>query len=573
MRRGRGSGCRRRVPRARLLLATAAALAACGAPAHAQMLSDLLNPNPTQVAPIPEVTPRSPGRVGTTRLIGAPAPDLDATASSRIGQIPSYGNPAASGAAEDGFDALGRKRKKPKPYPGTPKSYPGAPKLKGAVAADPDPYASMKPMPRISPPPSQSANRPPVPPALAGAVVGQPYRKRLKPDNDPFGAVGDYVGSFLVKGAVEVGGGYDTNPGRFYKQERGSGFYRIAPELLIATDWERHAIIADLRGSFTGYGQTFPSTTGTASPAPIVLDRPDFTGKVDGRLDVTRDTRLLGELRLRVGTDNPGSPNIQAGLSKYPIYTTVGGSAGVEQNFNRLQVTVSATADHTAYQDSKLTDGTTETNDDRNFNTFGGIGRVSYEVMPGLKPFGEVQGDTRVHETPVDRSGYRRDSNGGYAKVGTTFELTRLLTGELSIGYAMRNYQDPRLMQLTGLLTSGSLIWSASPLTTVKFITNTTVDETTLPGVAGVLTRTYTAEVDHDFRRWLTGIGQFTYGTLDYQNGNRRDTTYSVSGDLIYKFNRNLWVKGTLRRDWLESNVAGASSASTVVMLGVRVQN
>ena len=37
--------------------------------------------------------------------------------------------------------------------------------------------------------------------------------------------------------------------------------------------------------------------------------------------------------------------------------------------------------------------------------------------------------------------------------------------------------------------------------------------------------------------------------------------------------NRNIWLKGTLRRDWLDSNFAGNSSASTVVMLGVRLQN
>ena len=36
---------------------------------------------------------------------------------------------------------------------------------------------------------------------------------------------------------------------------------------------------------------------------------------------------------------------------------------------------------------------------------------------------------------------------------------------------------------------------------------------------------------------------------------------------------RSLWIKGTLRRDILSSNVPLASSASTVVMLGVRVQN
>ncbi len=60
---------------------------------------------------------------------------------------------------------------------------------------------------------------------------------------------------------------------------------------------------------------------------------------------------------------------------------------------------------------------------------------------------------------------------------------------------------------------------------------------------------------------------------LDYQGDNRKDKIYAVSGDLIYKLNRNLWIKGTLRRDWLDSNQPDSSTASTVVMLGVRLQN
>ena len=563
---GRASGlcCYARFVRA--ALACSALMAVGGTPADAQVLSDLLNPAPVAGQFAASQDGRRADRAATTATMNVPSPDGDTKAPSRIGQIPTYGTPAASGASDDGFDSLNRKRAKPK-------SYPGAPKLKGAIVPAPDPYASMKPLPRLSPPPSQGANIARLPPAMLGAVAGQPYRKQLKPDTDPFGAVGDYVGSFLVKSAVEVSGGYDSNPGRFNNKERGSAFYRIAPELLVASDWERHSVIADLRGSFTGYDTKFPPTPGVVNSVPTSVDRPDFTGKIDGRLDVSRDTHLLSQLRLRIGTDNPGSPNIQAGLAKYPLYATTGGTLGIEQNFNRLQVTVSGTADHTAYQDSRLTDGTSTTNDDRNFNQYGGIARVSYDLMPGLKPFAEVEGDTRVHETSLDRYRYQRDSNGGYVKAGSTFELTRLITGEVSIGYTLRNYQDPRLSQLTGLLTSASLIWAATPLTTVKFIANTSVDETTLPGVAGVLTRTYTAEVDHDFRRWLTAIGKFTYGTMDYQDGNRLDNVYSVSGDLIYKLNRNFWVKGTLRRDWLESSAVGQSSASTVVMLGVRVQN
>jgi hypothetical protein len=492
--------------------------------------------------------------------------DKDTPAPSRIGQIPTYGLPAASGASTSGFDSLNRTRKRTKFYPGQarPKPPPGPGSRPPVISAGPA---------RLSIPPSETANKTPTPPAMAGTVAGQPPRKRLKIDDDPFGAVGDYAGGFLVKSAVELSGGYDTNPSRTFVP-KGSPFYVVAPEFLAVSDWERHAVVADLRGSFTGYGNTFPPPAdGTISSAPTNLDRPDFTGHIDGRLDVSHDTRLLGEARLRVSTDNPGSPNIQAGLAKYPVYTVLGSTVGVDQNFNRLQLSAGGTVDRTVYTDSKLTDGTSTSNDDRNFNQFGGVGRVSYDLLPGVKPFAEVEGDSRVHDVRFDRSGFRRDSSGGYAKAGSSFEFSRLLTGEFSLGYAARDYVDPRLDRLQGLLTSASLTWTATPLTTAKFYSSTSIDETTVPGVSGVLTHIYTVEADHDFRRWLTAIGKFTWGSLDYQGDGRSDKIYTVSGDLIYKMTRNLWVKGTLRRDWLDSNIARNSTASTVAMLGVRLQN
>jgi len=174
---------------------------------------------------------------------------------------------------------------------------------------------------------------------------------------------------------------------------------------------------------------------------------------------------------------------------------------------------------------------------------------------------------------PVDRSGFQRDSTGGYAKAGTSFEFSRLLTGEVAVGWTERSYVDPRLSRLDGLLTSGSLIWNVSGLTTAKFITDTQIAEVVVPNTSGVLVHTYAVEVDHDFRRWLTGIGKFTYGTYDYQGDNRTDQSYSAEADLIYKMTRNLWIKGSLRHDILNSNVPLAGSNATVVMLGVRLQN
>jgi hypothetical protein len=579
---GPARGRRRRVIALRAVLSCLALIAFARTSAQAQTLTpDLFRPQRDGFLTAQNSPLRKTGdKIGDpTADPTDPANDLklrdkdrDNPAPSRIGQIPTYGLPAANGASGSGFDSLNRTRKKQKLYPGQakPKPPPGPGTPAPSTPAAPLVSTGRE---RLAVPPSETANRAPIPPSMAGTVVGQPPRKRLKVDDDPFGTVGDYVGGFLVRSAIEVSGGYDTNPGRL-PEPHGSPFYVVAPEFLAVSDWERHAVVADLRGSFTGYGNQMPQIVdGAVSPAPTDVDRPNFIGHVDGRLDVSHDLRLTAQTRLLVATDNPGSPNIQAGLARYPIYTTLGGTFGFDQNFNRLEIAAGGTVDRTAYQQSKLTDGTFSSNDDRDFNQYGGIGRVSYDLLPGLKPFGEIEGDSRVHDQQFDRNGFQRDSNGGYAKAGTSFEFSRLLTGEISIGYAARNYIDPRLERLQGLLTSASLVWNATPLTTAKFFSDTQIAETTLPLTSGVLVHTYTFEVDHDFRRWLTAIGKFTYGTYDYQGDIRRDKTYSIEGDLVYKMTRDLWIKGTLRRDILDSNVPLGSSTSTVVMLGVRLQN
>lgn len=543
--------------------AAACLIASAPAPASAQSLTDMLNPSrggfaqADQSALLRTAQNNATGNTTTGSTVTddpGGSPLRGATAPSRIGRIPTYDVPAASGAAVAGYDSLNRKRIRPKPYPGAPK-----PKVVGPGNSPISPDTVLR-----------GARRPPVSASVAGIAAGQPPRHLLKVDDDPFGNVGFHTGAFLTKAAVEVMGGYDSNPGRL-DVPKASPFYMISPELLIASQWSRHSLIADLRGSFTGYSRAFPPVDGEVAPMPTNIDRPDFTGKVAGRIDVTRDTRINSELRLRIATDNPGSPNIQAGLSKYPLAFTTGATAGVEHDFNRLQVSLAGTVDHTTYQYSHLTDGTAISNADRNFDQYGGIARVSYDLMPGVKPFAEIEGDARIHEAELDRSGYRRNSTGGYAKAGTSFEFSRLLTGEIAAGYSLRNYDDPRLERLSGLLTSASLVWTATGLTTVRLNATSSIDETTLPGISGSLTRDYVLQVDHAFRRWLIGTGKAGFGTTDYDEA-RSDKRYFVEADLIYKLSRTFHIKGSIRHDWLESSVPGASSRGTIVMLGVRVQ-
>jgi hypothetical protein len=542
-------------------------------------------------------------------------------APSRVGATPIYGSPPAFGAGNTGFDSTNSARRKrltqapsgAAPGQAQPEStFVPVPMLSGApaavkpappVAAAP-PAAAVEPLkaanrrgavvpplpeplPVSNPPaevyPEAAAKRPgatlPIPPALlfepssSGPPPGAPplntlplATAALRPlpiaAGDPYAALGLRAGSFLLYPAIELSTGYDTNPAHV-PGGPASPFFVVAPELQVASDWDRHALTANIVGTFTDYASD------ALSPS---LNRPYFNSTIDGRIDVLRDTQVLLENRVLVSTDNPGSPNLVAGLAKLPIFTTVGGTLGVAQEFNRFQITVKGTFDRSVYDNSLLTNGETSTNADRDFNQYGGIARFAYELNPGLKPFVEVDADERIHDEEFDRNGLQRDSTGLSGKAGAVVDLFGSLTGEMAFGYLERTYKDPTLPNIGGFVADGSLIWQATPLTTAKLTAASTVNESILPGTSGSFSRDVNVQVDHAFLWRLIGTAQAGYGHDDYVGLGRQDNRYFVSTGLTYKLSREMQLKGTVRQDWLTSNVSGVAYAATSFLAGVRLQ-
>jgi hypothetical protein len=403
-----------------------------------------------------------------------------------------------------------------------------------------------------------------VPPTAGGALPVTPVVRPLLPvvplDEDPFGPTGVHAGTFFLRPALEVMTGYDTNPARSATNAKGSTEFTVAPELLGKSDWERHQLDVAVRGAYYYY------------PEVRLADRPNLDARADGRIDVTKDTRIDVQGRYVLSTDYPGSPNIAADFAKLPIYTDVGATLGVGQRFNRLDVSLKGTIDRIDWQDSLLTNGVQQSNADRNYDQYGGILRGSYEITPGVKPFAEVDVDTRIHDLKIDRTGADRDSDGVAVKVGTAFEFTRTLTGEISVGYLNRFYVDPNLPNIHAPLLDASLIWAASALTTIKFVSTTNVNESVLTDVSGVLVHNNGIEISHALRRWLIATAKFGYETDDYIGSLRQDHRYVASLAIAYKLSREFWLKGELREEWLVSNVPNANYAATVALLGLRLQ-
>lgn len=407
--------------------------------------------------------------------------------------------------------------------------------------------------PQLVPPDPQLVANPTPPPYVL------PQRKKPLPDQDAFEQVGIRAGAFLVKPAIEVSEGYSTNPAAV-PGGIGSWFTTTAPELNVQSQWQRHELTAAIRGSLTEYS------------AVSSQNRPSIDAKVNGRIDVTDRTQINLEARYLLSTDFPGSPNLPAGLAKQPPFTDIGTTLGVTHRWNRFEVALKGAYDRFDYDKAELLDGSVVSQKDRDYNQFGGQLRTSYELTPGIKPFVAVDADTRVHDLPIDAAGEQRDSHGVSAKAGTTFELSRLLTGDISLGYLNRTYKDPTLPDINALLFDASLAWAATGLTTVKFAATTKVDETTLIGVSGILRRDYLLQVDHAFRRWLIGTLKFDYENDDYVGSSRVDNRYAASFALTYKLSRAWQVKGEVREEWLRANVAGVDYAATIAMLGLRWQ-
>jgi hypothetical protein len=245
---------------------------------------------------------------------------------------------------------------------------------------------------------------------------------------------------------------------------------------------------------------------------------------------------------------------------------------GYAHDFNRLEIAAKAGIDRSVYQDSSLTDGTSASNDDRNFNQYAGTLRGSYELLPGVKPFIEAVIDTRIHDITIDRTGSDRDSQGRTFRAGTTFQLTGKLSGEASLGETQREYKDPLLPRLSGPTFDAALIYAATPLTTMKFTATSTTGELILPGASGVLHRDFGFEIDHDFRRWLTGAVKLGYGADTYFGLDRFDNRYSAGVSLGYKVTRTVQIRGEFRHDWLRSSVSALDYDANIAHLTVRLE-
>ncbi len=372
--------------------------------------------------------------------------------------------------------------------------------------------------PPLRPAPDDLATLPPEPVVVPRTEIQ---------DADPYAPLGIEFGSFLVFPSINIATVYTSNVAKASKDEEPDIGLRLRPALRWESDWSRHSWTGQASGDWTWYE-----------------DRQDFDSQqadVSGlyRLDIRRFTFMEFESSyalIQTGIEDSEVPDTAIGNRTEHEFSA---SAALAHDFGPFEAKLRGGASWQIYEDVKLAGGGIEDNSDRNLVEPVVSLRGVYRDPPVFKPFAEVAYRPRFHDRTLDRNGLRRDSQGWTARAGFIVDNAPFLTGETSLVYQVRDYEDDTLKTNDVLGFDSRLTWSPTELTSIVYTASTSLSETVSATSSGRRTWTFGTQLRHALRE-----------NLDVLAGATTEFERSDGGTDI-TIDTNLGLEWALNPSWL----------------------
>jgi len=382
-------------------------------------------------------------------------------------------------------------------------------------------------------------------------------------------------GSFMYLPELSLTNEYNSN---IYMRDKALGVTdsyvaHYKPGVDVRSDWTRHSLGFGLNTDIAQYA-TQPNNN----------DYQDVMTHIDGKLDMTRNGNFYGNFAYNRLHENRGSPDQIGGMTP-TVYDTKIFDGFYSEKFNRVALKTGLDATRYDYEDVQSSLGTTLKMSTRDRWEYKPLIRLGYEIQPGYEAFAKFEYKIADYDTNVLPGGaglvaINRNSNGYNATAGMGFDLTDLLTGDISAGYIERSYDDVRLAQVSGVNGFLNLKYRPTKLTTVLARIGRDVAETTQQGVAGILSTTASLSAEHELYRNVLlkvggNVGQMGYQGYDTTAANRYnrdDLMYGGTASAKYLLNRNLSTDLAYTYSSRDSNYAYSNFVVNQLMLNLRGQ-
>ncbi len=364
-----------------------------------------------------------------------------------------------------------------------------------------------------------------------------------------FAQKGISAGAFYILPKLDFTNEYNSN---VYKRDSSkytpvdAYFAHFKPGVEARSDWSQHA----LKLSFdTDLAQSTAQGTNN--------NYNDIFTSLTGRLDVVRDSYLETGFSYNKLHESRGSPDQIAGITP-TFFDTKIIDAFYTHKLNRLSLVTGVNAIRYDYQNVDSMDSNTPLlMSSRDRWQYAPSVRLGYKIQQQYEAYikfiyNQIDYDGQVFSNGVAPSGnnggsaYNRNSTGYNALTGFAFDLTNLISGDVSVGYLQRNYVDPGLSNFGGVNGFFDLKWHPTQLTTVSGKVSRDIMQTTQAGVSGIIVTGVTVNVEHELMRniILNAGGTFMNNAYDGfvapNVENRTDNIYAARVGAKYVVNQYL---------------------------------
>jgi hypothetical protein len=385
-------------------------------------------------------------------------------------------------------------------------------------------------------------------------LTRMPVRERPRPDYAP---IGYRVGPIFFYPQLLAGLRFDSNVFASSTNRQSDIAAVLAPKLTISSYSPRFSFRSEIGARVYEFRRLNSE------------DRTDAYANFRGSTEVTHDLRVDAFAEAARRHEERSDSTSPTNAARPVPYTDLRGQLSATKDFNRLSVTVGTTARNLSYENVQTFTGETLDLSSRNGTILTAFVRPSYEITRDYRLYMLARFNTRDYEgTGVQE----HDSKGYDLRGGVQFTLTPLIFGSVEAGVLQQLFDNPLIPTVTGPLVAGKVRWIVTPLTTVTFLADRHVSETTAPGQDARLDTTFGASVDHELLRNVILFAGAKNVAQDFRGTPRRDDLLKVFGGVDYLANR--FARLGLQYDFIDrrSNIPTFSFNEHVLRVNVTTQ-
>ena len=342
-----------------------------------------------------------------------------------------------------------------------------------------------------------------------------------------FSAQGARLGGFDLFPGLALGTFYDSNVFADNSRRHSDVAFVARPEATLRTSQGLYQLTAYARGDFRRFAHYHSENTD------------EGLGGVEGAVAIGALSSLdagasYGSLvEPRYAADSPSNAARPLG------YTELTGFAGGTIEGANTRVIVRADYTKLRFRDAPDRSGGIIDTRDRDRTRLQGLVRLEREINGKASIYLAGTGNT-VRYRYRFADGQNRDSSGYGAYVGSNFDITNLMHGDVRVGYIRQTFDLAQVRPISGLGLLGTLTYFPNRLWTITAHAESTVEDSGVPGTTGLLHRGGSLRADYEFRRYIVASFEGGYFHDTYRGQDRRDKLPYADAGLTY-LSRSHW--------------------------------